>query len=104
MEAQTFENVRVRGTAQRARTGSWGTAMLRYLFGPEPAAPMGDEAILAEIRRLGGVVAAADVMRVTGLSRAQAEARLCRLLARRAGDVEVGCRGGVLYRFVGLER
>jgi hypothetical protein len=104
MQAETFASAHGRGTAQRVVTETWGTAVLRYLFGPEPSAPDGDEAVLAEIHRLGGVVAAADVMRVTGLSRARAEARLCRLLARHAGDIEVGSRGGVLYRFVGLER
>jgi hypothetical protein len=103
MAAETFASAR-RGTAQRVAPDSWGTFLLRYLFGPEPPAPVSDESLLAEIRRLGGVVGAADVMRVTGLSRARAEARLCRLLARHAGDVEVGSRGGVLYRFVGLER
>jgi hypothetical protein len=104
MEAETCASAPVRRTAHRAQTETWGTAVLRYLFGPARPSAIGDRAVLAEIRRLNGVVSAADVMRMTGLPRAQAEARLCRLLARHAGDVEVGSRGGVLYRFVGLER
>jgi hypothetical protein len=76
---------------------------MRYLFGPEPANAVSSRAVLAEIRRLGGVVSAGDVMRVTGLSRAAAESLLCRLLARQGGDV--GAVGGsVLYRFPRGER
>jgi hypothetical protein len=98
MKRETLE-ARAGGTAHLETGESWWTAIARYLFGPAPTVELGAETLLAEIRRLGGLVVAADVMRVTGLSRARAEGLLCRLLARQGGDVEVGLAGGVLYRF-----
>jgi hypothetical protein len=95
--------VRTRGTALIGPTESLTAPLARYLFGPAPAASYRTEVMMAEIRRLGGLVAPPDVMRVTGLDRAQAEAALCRLAARENGDVAV-VDGAVLYHFPQLGR
>jgi len=104
MEAEKFP-IRARGTAHLTTHDSWGASIARYLFGPAPVAEHGEgEALLTEVRRLGGVVSPADVMRVTGLARAAAEALLCRLAAHHGGDVEVSDTGAVIYRFPALAR
>jgi hypothetical protein len=102
MAAETWDG-RARGSAYLGFDDSWSASLVRYLFGPEPASPVSSRAVLAEIRRLGGVVSAGDVMRVTGLPRAPAESLLCRLAARHGGDVGVVGRS-VLYRFPRGER
>lgn len=102
MEAQPVNGpyVRTRGVAHIGADESPIAALGRYLFGPTPAAARtgGTSAVLAEIERLGGVVAPADVMRVTGLDRPAAEALLCRVAARHDGDVVVSGQA-VLYSF-----
>jgi hypothetical protein len=93
--------VRARGTAQLEPRESLAAPVARYLFGPAPSGSGAAEAALAEIRRRGGVVAPADIMRVTGLRRPDAEALLCKLAARHGGDVGV-VGEAVLYDFPGL--
>jgi hypothetical protein len=95
MEAQLM--VRTGGVAHRGTDDSLGAAVGRYLFGP-PIPASAHSPVLAEIERLGGVVAPADVMRVTGLDRPAAESLLCRLAARHDGDVAVAGEA-VVYRF-----
>jgi hypothetical protein len=89
--------IRAGGTAHIGPDVSWSADLGRYLFGPASrrvrAAPL-----MAEIRRLGGFVVPADVMRVTGLDRAHAEELLCKLVARTGGDVGV-VGAAVVYRF-----
>lgn len=102
MEAQT-NLIRGRGTARLRRGESLLAPVGRYLFGPSARVPMRSEALLAEIDRLGGVVVPADVMRVTGLPRAESEALLCKLAARHGGDVAAEGTA-VLYRFPRLLR
>ena len=97
MEAQT-NLLRRPSTARLGRGGSWLTPLSRYLFGPGDPVAVRTEAILLEIDRLGGVVVPADIMRITGLGRADTEALLCRLVARHGGDLGVTCTA-VLYRF-----
>jgi hypothetical protein len=79
----------------------------RFVFGP-PAAPVDrqaeERALLAEIRRLEGRIAPGDVMRVSGGTREEAEATLCRLLIDQEGEVQVSDEGAVLYHFPALRR
>jgi hypothetical protein len=79
----------------------------RFVFGP-PRAPVDEHAqeraLVAEIRRLEGRIAPGDVMRVTGGTREDAEAALCRLMIDHEGDVQVSDEGAVLYQFPALRR
>jgi hypothetical protein len=97
MEAQ-MNLVRVRRTARIGDGESLAAPVGRYLFGPRTPPALTGDALLAEIDRLGGLVVPADIMRVTGLGRAESEALLCKLAARHGGDV--GAVGtAVMYRF-----
>jgi uncharacterized membrane protein len=79
----------------------------RFVFGP-PQVRVDDNAqeraLVAEIRRLEGRIAPGDVMRVTGGTREQAEAALCRLMIDQDGEVQVSDEGAVLYQFPALRR
>lgn len=77
----------------------------RFVFGPpkptiDPREQERD--ILAEIRRQKGRIAPADVVRVTGLSREEAEHVLLRLVVDYQGDIAVSDSGAILYNFVEL--
>jgi len=95
---ETEKHVARRRVARLGRTESLRAPFLRYLFGPTPTLVLDPESLLVEIDRLGGVVAPADIIRVTGLRREAAEALLCKLAARHGGDVFVHGTA-VLYRF-----
>jgi len=97
MQAQ-MNLIRAYGTARRGHGESFLAPLARYLFGPAASAGLRADALLAEIDRLDGVVVPADVMRVTGLGRAESEALLCKLAARHGGDVEVAGTA-VVYMF-----
>jgi hypothetical protein len=77
----------------------------RFVFGPPP--PVIDQRaeaqkVLVEIRRQRGRVVPADVMRVSGASRADAERTLLRLVADHEGEITVSDEGAILYEFPGL--
>ncbi len=79
----------------------------RFVFGPStrPTDPHAMRArVLAEIRRLEGRIGLADVMRVTGLPRDQADPLMARLMLDHDGTVDVGEQGGIVYRFEALRR
>lgn len=79
----------------------------RFVLGPPAPArdPHADRArILAEVRALDGRVALADVMRVTGLAREEADPLMARLMLDHDGTVEVADSGGIYYRFAALRR
>jgi hypothetical protein len=79
----------------------------RFVFGPStpPVDPHAVRTrILEEIRALKGRIGLADVMRVTGLPRDQADPLMARLMLDHDGDVEVAEQGGIIYRFEGLRR
>ena len=60
--------------------------------------------ILAEIRAQKGRIGLADVMRVTGLPREEADPLMARLMLDYEGDVEVSEEGGIIYRFEALRK
>lgn len=60
--------------------------------------------VLQEIRAQRGRVGLADVMRVTGLPRDEADPLMARLMLDHDGDVEVAEGGGIVYRFEGMRR
>lgn len=79
----------------------------RFVFGP-PVPPPDPQAmrtrILEEIRIQKGRIGLADVMRVTGLPRAEADPLMARLMLDHDGTVEVAEQGGIVYRFEGMRR
>ena len=79
----------------------------RFVFGPSvpPADPQAMRTrILEELRAQKGRIGLADVMRVTGLPRDQADPLMARLMLDHDGDVEVAEQGGIVYRFEGMRR
>jgi hypothetical protein len=74
----------------------------RFFFGP-PRAPEDPRALTrtlaGEIRLRRGRIGVGDVVRVTGLPRAEAEATLSRLLVDYEGHVDVTEEGAIIYRF-----
>jgi hypothetical protein len=79
----------------------------RFFFGPTPKAPdprITERKILAELRTQKGRIGLADVMRVTGLPRDQADPLMARLMLDYDGDVEVSDDGGIYYRFESMRK
>lgn len=79
----------------------------RFVFGPprpkvDPQAQRA--AILRAIRAGKGRIGLGDVMRVTGLPRAEADPLMARLMLDHEGTVEVTDNGGIVYTFAGLRR
>jgi hypothetical protein len=79
----------------------------RFVFGPPKPAQDPQETrrrILDEIRVSKGRIGLADVMRVTGLPRDEADPLMARLMLDHDGTVDVAEQGGIIYRFEGLRR
>lgn len=79
----------------------------RFVFGPEAPAedPLARERrVVQEIRARKGRIGLADVMRVTGLPREEADPMMARLMVDYDGDVAVSEEGGIFYRFPALRR
>jgi hypothetical protein len=79
----------------------------RFFFGPSlpPEDPRESERlVLAAIRAGKGRIGLADVMRVTGLPREQADPMMARLMLDYEGDVDVSDDGGIVYRFEKIRR
>ncbi len=79
----------------------------RFFFGPQPPPddPRENERlILAAIRAGKGRIGLADVMRVTGLPRAEADPLMARLMLDYDGDVDVSEDGGIVYRFAAIRK
>lgn len=79
----------------------------RFFFGPTP--PPEDplamkKKIVAQIRAQKGRIGLADVMRVTGLPREEADPMMARLMLDYEGDVRVSEEGGITYHFEALRR
>ena len=97
-----------RGRAKTARKLPFYERVNRFVFGPpsKPERPeeevQGD--LASEIRRLQGRIGVADVMRVTGRPRDEADAMLSRLMLDFDGDVEVTNEGALVYSFKQLRQ
>lgn len=79
----------------------------RFVFGPEQKKLDPRELerrIIAQIRASKGRVGVADVMRVTGLPREEADPLMARLMLDYEGEVEVSDDGGIFYSFPALRR
>ncbi len=79
----------------------------RFVFGPAeaPKDPRAmEQRIVAQIRAGKGRVGLADVMRVTGLPREEADPLMARLMVDYEGDVSVSDEGGISYHFEALRR
>lgn len=79
----------------------------RFVFGPsqKPISPEEvQKAVIALIRAKSGRVGLFDVMRVTGLSKAEADPLLSRLVLDYDGEIDVSEDGAVTYRFEQLRK
>jgi hypothetical protein len=79
----------------------------RFFFGPtvpDPDPRAMERRVLAEIRAQKGRVGLADVIRVTGLPREEADPLMARLMLDYDGTVEVSEEGGIVYRFEALRK
>ena len=79
----------------------------RFFFGPapEPEDPLeAERKIVAAIRAGKGRIGLADVMRVTGLRREQADPLMARLMLDYEGDVGVSEDGGIYYSFPAMRK
>ncbi len=79
----------------------------RFFFGPTPPPPdprAMERKIVAELRAQKGRIGLADVMRVTGLPRHQADPLMARLMLDYDGDVSVSEDGGITYHFESMRR
>lgn len=79
----------------------------RFFFGPEEKTPGKEESIrlaLQEIRAQKGRVGMLDIMRVTGLSKEEADPFMAELMLNYEGDVVVSDEGGIFYEFPALRK
>jgi hypothetical protein len=79
----------------------------RFFFGPPetPEDPLESERlVVAAIRAGKGRIGLADVMRVTGLPRDEADPMMARLMLDYEGDVAVSEDGGIFYTFQALRK
>lgn len=79
----------------------------RFLFGPMPAPVDPNETkqrIVKAIRERRGRIGLADVMRVSGLPRAEADPLMSELMLDFEGSVEVSEAGGIYYTFEAIRR
>jgi len=79
----------------------------RFFFGPQPIPedPRANERRVVEAIRAGkGRIGLADVMRVTGLPREEADPMMARLMLDYEGDVAVSEEGGIFYRFPAMRK
>jgi len=79
----------------------------RFVFGPTTPPPDPEamrSRVLSEIRARKGRIGLADVMRVTGLPRDQADPLMAKLMLDYEGEVDVAEQGGIVYRFEAIRR
>jgi hypothetical protein len=74
----------------------------RFFFGPEEK-PVDEQELtriaMQEIRAQKGRIGVIDLMRVTGLSKEDADNFMARLMVNHEGDVQVSAMGGIYYEF-----
>lgn len=78
-----------------------------FFFGPEPT-PFDKTAatklVLQEIRAQKGRIGLIDIMRVTGLSKEEADPFMAKLMIDYDGDVIVSEEGGIFYEFASMRK
>lgn len=79
----------------------------RFFFGPEEK-PVDEQELsrlaLQEIRAQKGRIGLMDLMRVTGLSKEQADPFMAKLMLAHDGDVQVSQTGGIYYEFSAMRK
>ncbi|HXW60155.1 MAG TPA: hypothetical protein VEK06_01320, partial [Myxococcota bacterium] len=79
----------------------------RFFFGPEEK-PLDEQdmakLVLQEIRAKKGRIGILDVMRVTGMSKEEADPFLAKLMLSYDGDVSVSEDGGIIYEFPAVRK
>ncbi len=79
----------------------------RFFFGPEEKIVSEEELVklaLKEIRANSGRIGLLDLMRVTGLSKEEADPFMARLMLNHEGDVIVSEEGGIIYEFKAMRK
>ncbi len=79
----------------------------RFFFGPEevPEDPLKNKRLVIEAIRAGkGRIGLLDVLRVTGMSREQADPFIAKLMLDYNGDIQVSEHGAITYSFPDLRR
>lgn len=79
----------------------------RFFFGPEEKPFDREDAIkltLQEIRAQKGRIGILDVMRVTGLSKDEADPFMAKLMLDYDGEVKVSEQGGIFYEFISMRK
>ncbi|MEI6806919.1 MAG: hypothetical protein WCK49_10525, partial [Myxococcaceae bacterium] len=87
--------------------GAFYEKVNRFFFGPEeaPVDPLENKRrVLEEIRAKQGRIGLLDVLRVTGMTREQADPFLAALMLEYNGDVKVSEFGGITYSFPELRK
>lgn len=96
------------GRGKRQKKAPFYERVNRFVFGPaaKPERPYEEiqGELASEIRRLKGRIGVADVMRITGLGRGDADAVLSRLMLNLDGDVSVTDDGAIVYAFKELRQ
>jgi hypothetical protein len=79
----------------------------RFFFGPEEK-PMDEidltKLALQEIRAKKGRIGILDLMRVTGLSKEEADPFMAKLLVNHEGDILISNEGGIIYEFPAMRK
>lgn len=79
----------------------------RFFFGPEEK-PVDEQELtrlaLQEIRAQKGRIGLIDLMRVTGLSKEEADPFMAKLMLNHDGDVQVSSFGGIYYEFPAMRK
>lgn len=79
----------------------------RFFFGPEEKPQDEEELVkiaLQEIRAQKGRIGLLDLMRVTGLSKDEADPFMAKLMLNYEGDVSVSKDGGIIYEFPAIRK
>jgi len=79
----------------------------RFFFGPEEKRMDEQEIVklaLQEIRAQKGRIGLLDLMRVTGLSKEEADPFMAKLMLSHDGDVSVSEEGGIIYEFPSIRK
>lgn len=92
---------------QRPKKAPFYERVNRFFFGPEEKPTSKEELTqlaLQEIRAQKGRIGILDLMRVTGLSKEEADHFMASLMLNYDGDVTVAENGGIIYEFLTMRK